>query len=167
MISPDYCVMMARYAAWQNTSLVEAADGLSEEARTLDRGAFFGSIMRTFSHLLWGDTMWLSRLGGGDPASGGIPESTEHTVDWEVFKRERVRINQRALDWANAQTQDDLAGDYSWFSPAAGRQIEVSKATCVVHMFNHGTHHRGQIHAMLTAAGGRPDDTDLPFMPTI
>jgi uncharacterized damage-inducible protein DinB len=31
----------------------------------------------------------------------------------------------------------------------------------VAHFFNHQTHHRGQIHTMLTAAGARPDDTDL------
>ena len=35
----------------------------------------------------------------------------------------------------------------------------------VTHMFNHQTHHRGQVHSMLTQAGGRPSDTDLPFMP--
>jgi uncharacterized damage-inducible protein DinB len=35
----------------------------------------------------------------------------------------------------------------------------------VTHMFNHQTHHRGQVHCMLTQAGGRPSDTDLPFMP--
>jgi uncharacterized damage-inducible protein DinB len=34
-----------------------------------------------------------------------------------------------------------------------------------IHMFNHQTHHRGQAHAMLTAAGGKPEDTDIPFMP--
>jgi uncharacterized damage-inducible protein DinB len=34
-----------------------------------------------------------------------------------------------------------------------------------MHMFNHQTHHRGQVHCMLTQAGGKPGDTDLPFMP--
>ncbi|MEO0498352.1 MAG: DinB family protein, partial [Pseudomonadota bacterium] len=26
-------------------------------------------------------------------------------------------------------------------------------------------HHRGQVHTMLTQAGAKPGDTDLPFMP--
>ena len=34
-------------------------------------------------------------------------------------------------------------------------------ATLVVHLFNHRTHHRGQAHAMLTAAGQQTGDTDL------
>ena len=35
------------------------------------------------------------------------------------------------------------------------------RAFVLMHFFNHQTHHRGQIHAMLTAAGAMPDDTDL------
>lgn len=37
----------------------------------------------------------------------------------------------------------------------------------IIQLFNHGTHHRGQVHAMLTAAGARPDDTDVPFMNSV
>jgi uncharacterized damage-inducible protein DinB len=39
------------------------------------------------------------------------------------------------------------------------------RALCIAHFFNHQTHHRGQIHAMLTAAGARPGNTDLFLMP--
>jgi len=34
----------------------------------------------------------------------------------------------------------------------------------VMHLFNHQTHHRGQAHAMLTAAGQATGDTDLPWV---
>ncbi|MEM6727609.1 MAG: DinB family protein, partial [Pseudomonadota bacterium] len=53
------------------------------------------------------------------------------------------------------------AGDLSWFSGALGRDVTKPLAFCVAHFFNHQTHHRGQIHAMLTAAGHVPPDTDL------
>lgn len=33
-----------------------------------------------------------------------------------------------------------------------------------MHLFNHQTHHRGQVHAMLTAAGERTGETDLWFV---
>ena len=35
----------------------------------------------------------------------------------------------------------------------------------VSHFFNHQTHHQGQVHAKLTSAGAKPDDTDLFIMP--
>jgi uncharacterized damage-inducible protein DinB len=56
-------------------------------------------------------------------------------------------------------------GDLTWFSGAMGKQMSKSKMLLVPHFFNHQTHHRGQIHAMLTAAGVKPGATDLAFMP--
>jgi uncharacterized damage-inducible protein DinB len=34
----------------------------------------------------------------------------------------------------------------------------------VTHFFNHQTHHRGQVHALLTGFGEQTGDTDLPFV---
>lgn len=66
MISPGYCRLMSRYNAWQNASLVAAADGLSNEERWKDRGAFFKSIAATFNHLYWADALVLERLKGNE-----------------------------------------------------------------------------------------------------
>ena len=72
MVDPAFVQTMARYNAWQNRSLMAAADGLTDEARKLDRGAFFKSIHGTFNHVLWGDETWLSRLAGSvKPSVGG------------------------------------------------------------------------------------------------
>ncbi len=48
---------------------------------------------------------------------------------------------------------------------ARGRAVSRSKALCVAHFFNHQAHHRGQVTAMLTAAGARVEETDLLVMP--
>jgi uncharacterized damage-inducible protein DinB len=64
MISAEYCRLMARYNTWQNTSLVAAADGLTDEDRWKDRGAFFQSIAATLNHLYWADALMLERLTG-------------------------------------------------------------------------------------------------------
>ena len=52
MITPGYCQTMARYNAWQNQALFQAAATLDPAARQADRGAFFGSIEATLSHLM-------------------------------------------------------------------------------------------------------------------
>ena len=62
MIGVDYVRRMARYNRWQNENLYGAADGLTDEERHRDRGAFFGSIHRTMCHLLWADQTWMSRF---------------------------------------------------------------------------------------------------------
>jgi len=79
LITPDYCRTMARYNAWQNNGIRKIVDVMDEDALRLDRGAFFGSILGTLNHLLWGDQLWMSRFDGGDGPTMSIPESVNLT----------------------------------------------------------------------------------------
>jgi uncharacterized damage-inducible protein DinB len=165
LLDPDYCVMMARYNAWQNTQLRKLFEGLSEEALRKNRKAFFGSIFETANHLLWGDMMWMSRFDGGAAPELSGAQSVEITPTPAVWAGERYRMDARILRWAEALHAVDLYGDLTWYSGIAGREMSGPMGMCVTHFFNHQTHHRGQIHAMLTAAGSEAPVTDLAFMP--
>ena len=66
MITPEYCLLMARYNRWQNAELLKSLESMTDADLREDRGAFFGSIFRTVNHLLWGDTLWISRFDGGE-----------------------------------------------------------------------------------------------------
>lgn len=165
LVTADYVRVMARYNAWQNASLAQAAATLDAAERAWDRGAFFGSITRTTSHLLWGDLVWMSRFDGGPRPDVGISGSPDLFPDGPETRTCRVETDRRIRNWAEALTDADLEGDLRWFSGALGRETVKPLAFCIVHMFNHQTHHRGQVHAMLTAAGARPGDTDLFILP--
>jgi len=165
VITPDYCLMMARYSRWQNRAVIAAADRLDPAARRKPRGALWGSIAGTLSHLLWGDLVWLSRFDGGPRPEVGMADSPQAFDDWDEWRRERQATDARMVDWARALAVADLAGDLYWYSAVQGRAVSRPKALCVAHFFNHQTHHRGQVHAMLTAAGARTEDSDLLAMP--
>jgi uncharacterized damage-inducible protein DinB len=64
MIDLGYVQRMARYNRWQNDNIYGVADTLPDTERRRDRGAFFGSIHATLSHLLWADRIWMNRLAG-------------------------------------------------------------------------------------------------------
>ena len=166
MITPTYVVLMARYNHWQNENLLAAAETLTPARREEDRGAFFGSILGTLSHVLWGDAAWMSRFEGGPPPRGDLQNSATAFPDWPNYVADRRAMDRRIADWAAALSEADLDGDLEWYSAAARRHMKIAKATAVIHLFNHATHHRGQVHALLTAAGATPGDTDLPFLPT-
>ena len=153
MANQDYVLLMARYNMWQNENLIKAASGLDQAARQAERGAFFGSIEKTFSHLLWGDGIWLSRFEGRDPPASYKSESTALIESWDGFQQDRAELDRQILDWARAVPPE-------WSGSTASRP----KKMLAVQLFNHQTHHRGQIHAMLTAAGARPDATDIQAM---
>lgn len=165
MISPQFCQTMARYNAWQNESLITCIKALDDKELKKDRKAFFGSIWATANHLLWADLMWMSRFDLGPAPDGGIKDSVTFYDDRPLFLVDRLRCDQRILRWTDGLKQLDLVGGLKWHSGALGIKISKPKAECVMHFFNHQTHHRGQLHAMLTAAGQKPNDTDLPLMP--
>jgi uncharacterized damage-inducible protein DinB len=166
VISVDYVQLMAAYTAWQNQSLYAAADTLSDEERTRDRGAFFGSIAATLNHVLWGDQFWLHRLAGTEaPTAMDIQASVRQYPAWEELRAARRVMDGRIQDWARGLAAADIEGELGWFSAGLGAHVVRPRSALIVQLFNHGTHHRGQVHAMLTAAGARPGDTDIQFMP--
>lgn len=165
MIDPGFVHLMARYNRWQNDNLYSAADSLDEESRRAERGAFFGSIHATLSHILWADTIWMSRFDAWEALGVGIQGSGAWMNEWDALKAGRKRADRRILDWAGRVPEEALNADLAWHSGALGRNVTKPMALCVAHFFNHQTHHRGQVHAMLTAAGVTPGDTDLFIMP--
>lgn len=167
LVTPDYCRIMARYNHWQNESLATAAETISDTARREDRGAFWGSMFGTFNHLLWGDCMWLSRFKQVPPPPVDLPDSATLMPDWPEFINKRREIDQVILDWTAKMTEADTQGELHYHSTAFGGQLTRPVAVGLVHFFNHQTHHRGQIHEMLTAAGAKPDITDLIGLPEL
>ena len=165
MISVEHARLMARYNQWQNRSLYAAADAISDAERRKERGAFFGSIHGTLSHLLWGDRQWMSRFKPGieKPSVSG-KESPGLFPDWDDLKRQRVAFDQTIFDWADGLDPSWLYGDLKWYSGAVKAERVKPQWFLLTHFFNHQTHHRGQVHAMLTAAGAKPEDTDLMLM---
>lgn len=166
MITPEYCQTMARYAAWQNRQIFDALDGQPLSVLTADRGAFFGSILGTLSHLHWADLIWMSRFDPSvQPPEGGLPESASQFATLGHWSAARYHLDGKMQYWAQSLRRVDLAGALKWYSDAAKREMCRPKAACVAHMFNHQTHHRGQIHAMLGAAGLTEPVSDLFLSP--
>jgi uncharacterized damage-inducible protein DinB len=164
MITVEHMRTMADYNRWQNENLYGAADQLTDAQRKEQRGAFFGSIHGTLNHLLFGDQIWMSRFAGTPrPKAPGIPESVAMYESWDDLKRERQAFDRVIIDWAERLDPAWLEGHLTWFSGVLGREVSKPKWLLVTHMFNHQTHHRGQVHCLLTQLGTKPGTTDLPF----
>lgn len=165
MITASYAQEMARYNHWQNSQLKEFLVALSPEELTCERGAFFGSIMGTANHLLWGDWIWMSRFDNGQGPGGGIPASKSLCADLSEWLPLRDTVDQRITEWATALPDGVLTGPFTWFSAAKNEDVTKPYAQCVIHFFNHQTHHRGQLHQMLTETRSAAPVSDLVFLP--
>jgi len=165
MITPQYVRTMALYNRWQNGSLADAAAGLSVEAIDEERGAFWGSILKTLNHILWADRVWMARFEGLERPPLSMEEGALVHATLAEYIPARSAFDAHINEWSKCVCDDWLAGDLAWYSGAVGRDMVTPCWLCVTHFFNHQTHHRGQVHAMLTAKGAWPDDTDLFLMP--
>jgi uncharacterized damage-inducible protein DinB len=161
MITPAYVRTMAEYNAEMNRRLYTAAAQLPDAERRAAREAFWGSIHGTLTHILWGDRQWMSRFDDWPRPTTPIKQSAQMIEDFAELQAAREQADTGISRWAGKVDEGWLARDLTWFSGAAGREISAPIGLLVAHFFNHQTHHRGQAHAMLTAAGQQTGDTDL------
>jgi uncharacterized damage-inducible protein DinB len=161
MITSAYVRTMTEYNAEMNRRLYAAATRLTDADRRAPRGAFWGSIHGTLTHILWGDRQWMSRFDDWPKPATPIKQSAQMIEDFAELRAAREQADTDISLWAAKVDEPWLARDLTWFSGAAGREIRAPIRLLVTHFFNHQTHHRGQAHAMLTAAGQDTGDTDL------
>lgn len=111
MIEVGYVRQMAAYNLRQNQNILEEASTLEPLALEADRGAFFSSLRRTMSDILWADLMWLHPYSGSEKPSAPIFDSPEYVDGWPALERMRPVIDQRLKDWAADLDPAWLAGD--------------------------------------------------------
>ena len=165
MISVEYCQLLARYNHWMNERLYAVVSEFRDDERTCDRGAFFGSMHRTLNHILWGDRIWLARFTGQAYAVSAF--GADLYANFAELARERAVTDTAILDWTGQLTPASLAGMLEYRSASDGRMRRLAKWIAVTHLFQHATHHRGQLATLIKQAGGDPGTTDLPWMPGV
>jgi uncharacterized damage-inducible protein DinB len=165
MIDAEYCQTMAAYNGWLNRRVYAAAAQLPDEARKSDRGAFFRSIHSTLNHILWGDRVWLPRFNGSSYPVGRI--GSDLYDSFAELHEARSAMDDEIGRWAAQLDSGQLAGTLTWYSGVAQRELSRPRWLCVVQMFNHQTHHRGQVTTLLMQAGIDPGVTDLPWAPLV
>ncbi len=163
-MSPEVLRVLARYNGWMNEKLYGLAARMSDEERKRDRGAFFKSIHGTFNHLLVGDRVWLARF-KGEPVEDGFMGPGIRSLDQELFadfdqlRRERALTDAELSAWVAEVTEERLASPLAY--KKRGQRQEHPLWWAVAHLFNHQTHHRGQITTLLMQSGTDPGLTDV------
>lgn len=159
----DYAIAMARYNRWMNDKIYDAAETLSDEQRKADRGAFFRSVHGTLNHLLLGDQAWMQRM-KGQSVTMTSPAQVLHE-DFQALRTARAAMDQDLMDWAVHLESVESSRSFSFFSVVYQKQITMPYVAAVMQIFNHQTHHRGQITTLLSQLGVDVGITDIPLMP--
>ena len=154
--------MLAAWNAWANARLARAVAALDEDAYRADLGAFFGSVHGTLNHVLVADRIWLARF-RAEPAPALALDTILHE------ERETLLAARTALDGEIiaffAGLDEARLGETLRYRPVSGSggEARVPLAGALTHFFTHQTHHRGQLHALLTRLTGRAPALDLIY----
>ena len=152
-------VTFAGYNAWANGRLYAAAAGLPDADYRADRGAFFKSVHGTLNHILVGDRIWMQRFTGEGP----LPRALDEILfdDLAALRTARDAQDKRISSWIAGLTPAALDGSFHYLRAADGRRYAQQLGPALDHFFNHQTHHRGQVHALLTGLGHAAPSLDL------
>ncbi|MBT8441136.1 MAG: DinB family protein [Gammaproteobacteria bacterium] len=154
MIVQQYRVMAA-YNRQVNRQVYAACESLSEAELKQDRGAFFSSILGTLNHLLLVDRLWLGGFTGNPVAFGSLDEELYGV--FAELREERDRTDAEIITWADTLPPTELAKPFN-------ERLTFPRWLAVTHFFNHQTHHRGQLSALLSQCGLDYGVTDLPWV---
>lgn len=141
----------AAYNSWANRRLYAAAALLSEEQYRADRGAFFGSVHGTLNHILVCDRLWLHRITGTGEAPARLDAILFETLS--ELAPARAAEDERILAYVEGLDASTLARDVG-YANVSGARFDQPLATVLDHLFNHQTHHRGQVHCLISGLLG-------------
>lgn len=152
---------LAKYNEWAIARLLDAVQALSDEEYRRDMGLFFKSIHGTLNHLLVGEHhLWFVRFEQG---------TSPHVALDAELEPDRAKLDTRLRDgaarWAPliATWPAERWASTLDYTTMRGTAASLPFAVTLAHVFNHGTHHRGQITAALTAMGEPCPELDLVY----
>ena len=156
---------MAAYNRWMNEKLYSVCAELTDRERKADARVFFRSIHGTLNHLLLGDRIWMGRFTGNPSLVSSLDQ--ELYSDFSELRSQRATMDDEIESWASQLTDRILDGKLEYTSIVNPETRSYEMWVCVTHFFNHQTHHRGQLTALLSQDGKNYGVTDLIWLPQV
>ncbi|MDO6421540.1 DinB family protein [Saccharophagus degradans] len=163
--------LMSKYNIRMNKQVYEAALNLDDELLKKDLGSFFHSINGTLNHILVGDLLWFSRFTAHSKkyeslvkiASVAQPKSLNEILFEKVSDLYKIRKEVDSLIdlWVNTELEEVDLGKALMYKNSKGAQNHKPFGELLSHVFNHQTHHRGQVSTLLSQNGVDVGITDF------
>ena len=143
------------YSAWATNRLLEVVVELSEEDLQRDFKTSDRTIVGTLAHVFAADRIWLDRVLGRRREK--FIEDKDRDLRW--LRENWPGIHKGWHQWLAAHTVD-LNAPVS-YTDLQGNSQNSLPGEIILHVVNHGTHHRGQVSGFLRMLGQTPPPLDL------
>jgi uncharacterized damage-inducible protein DinB len=155
-VSADTLRLHLDYTAWASGLLLECASKLGADELTRDFQTSDKTVLDTLVHIYAADRVWLARVQANSPGAFISPEDRQLAV----LQKEWPLLLGRWKHWAAPLTDLDVQVKIP-YRDLKGNAWEQPLWQILLHVVNHGTHHRGQVSGFLRAMGHHPPPLDL------
>ncbi|WP_252179457.1 DinB family protein [Endozoicomonas sp. 4G] len=165
--------MLALYNQRMNKQLLSVCGRLTKEQLHKETHSFFSSVMSYWNHILFGDLIMLRRLAENRlvdieeevlsslPVAKSVNDTFANSLKELIPLRERV--DEIYVQFANSLDEDKCCKTVR-YTTTEGSTLEKNVGEFCQHIFNHQTHHRGQLTCVLSQFGLDFGCTDLPMI---
>jgi uncharacterized damage-inducible protein DinB len=150
-------VIQLRYHRWATEIVLDEVTPLTSEQLMLGLKGSFACIYDTVVHLYQSDSIWLDRL--EERPSGQFEDYAAPGCIWDL-RTAWLEVHDRLIAFASALGEADASRVLD-YKNLAGQPFRSPLWQMILHVVNHGTHHRGQITNMIRQLGLQPQNLDL------
>ena len=154
-----YFLMLAHYNQWANNKLFSTLIGLTEEQLNQDCKVYFKSLMQTANHVLVGDILWFERIKGVVASTYTLDEILYNQL--AQLENARIEHDQSLINFIHEH--DEVSFHQTIAYVRRGQIYTEPLIEILAHLFNHQTHHRGQMHSMIFELTAKSLELDLIF----
>jgi uncharacterized damage-inducible protein DinB len=150
--------MLAQYNRIANERLYATCAQLNDVEYRKARSGSLGSIHGLLNHLLLGDRRWLGLFENGERLTPPLNQILYD--DFPSLRSARAREDVRIESFFSGLDVTFWIRSFEYTNNQGKDYVETGHVACS-HLFNHQTHHRGQVHVMLSQTQIAPPALDL------
>ena len=137
------------YNTWANQRLFDCIINLSDDQVDREIISSFSSIKKTVCHIWDAESIWWQRLKLSERISRPSEEFSGSLT--EMIRK----LNQQSIewkDWIDNSSETQLQHVFA-YQNTKREQFKQPVYEMLMHLFNHGTYHRGQLVTLLRQTG--------------
>lgn len=157
MVTQATLTLLYDYHYWMTRQMLEACEALTPEQWDQALGHSWGSVHGVTAHMLAAEAIWLARWQGASPTALAKAEDLPTLAD---VRRAWTVVEMETRDFIKQCDDARLAADLR-YTNTRGQHFSVPLGALMLHVANHGTHHRGELVAMLALLGIPHPEDDL------
>ena len=155
-LTPEYLQELYNYNYWANRRVLSAAERLSPEQLKQKQAPSWGSVLAILIHMRNAEWIWLNRWMGNSPVA--FP-SFEQFPTLIALQQDWADVERQMMTFLTAQSADSLESEIE-YTNTQGKTYQLRLWQMVVHLANHGTHHRGELAAIFSTVGVSHQEED-------